>query len=256
MKRYGRGPHIGAAFVGDMPHTAISKKLFGMRSHSYKIKHLCISLFFALASLHATGVESDDGYIKDLISRLAISEQPAGMSPIFTPSIDTPKTDKRVIAYDAVKQLLALGVKAFPALIASIDDHRQSIALRAMIPHDVGLACFCIIQEQVEDFPSTYRFERTGALFKKCNQPEALSRSTIKEWWSVRAGRPLLALQIEALEWTIAQEKQIGFVSQKQKTEILTPLETRLKELKTAEAEPVSTPAISPDKALRNTQHD
>ncbi len=92
-----------------------------------------------------TAVLEDERRVKELVSRLAISEEPAAMTPIDQPTNDTPKTDPRVIAYDAAKELRAFGTKAFPALLAALDDHRQSIPFRAIVPHDVGLACSCII---------------------------------------------------------------------------------------------------------------
>ena len=168
--------------------------------------------------------------IKELVSRLAISDEPAGMNPIYTPTKDTPKNDKRVIAHDAAKQLRERGVEAFPELLASLDDRRQSVAFRRVIPHTLGFACFCIIQDVVEDYPSAYYqaypgWSRLGADAKPHERPNFLSSATIREWWRSRSARTLVQLRIEALDWTIEQERKIGFADEKQRTDFLVPLE-------------------------------
>src|SRR6185436_17545259 len=100
------------------------------------------SLLFLSTLVLCLGAEltPDDTRIAELISRLAISQEPAGEEPIYTRTKDTPKTDKRVIAYDAAERLREFGTKAFPALLKSLDDRRQSVAFRRVVPHDVGLA--------------------------------------------------------------------------------------------------------------------
>ena len=170
--------------------------------------------------------------IAALIENLAISQERAGNAIVFTPAGDTPKTDRRMVAYEAVKELHQFGIEAFPALIGSLGDHRQSAPLRAQIPFYVGPACYCIIQDSIEDFPEEYYYNfRDGADGKMHERPSFLDSRDILDWWSARSRRTLVELRIEAIKWTVAEEMKLGFTDAKQKREILDPLEKLLHEL-------------------------
>jgi hypothetical protein len=177
--------------------------------------------------------------IERLIEQLAISDKPAAMAPVYTPSIDTPRTDRRVIAIEAAKKLKTYGKAAFPFLLAHLDDNRQSIACRRIIPQTVGLACLCIIEDQIIALPSDYQgsFMRKGKdgeshprpVFMK---PYLFTSETVAQYLEDRKDKSLEEMQVEALEWLIEQEKKIGFYSEEQENEILGPLRRQLQQIK------------------------
>jgi hypothetical protein len=183
-------------------------------------------------SSHTTPTAAD---IEALIEKLAISQAPAAEAPVFTPSRDTPRTDSRVIAYEAAEELKKCGKAAFPHLLEHLDDKRQSVAFRRGIPHDVGDACFCIIREQVFCLPEGYEgsFYRTGADGRLHERPYFLKtalfdRRSVKSWLDARRDKSLEEIQVEALRWLIQQERQIGFPSEQDKQRYLYPLERQL----------------------------
>lgn len=177
--------------------------------------------------------------IERLIEQLAISDKPAAMEPVYTPSIDTPRTDKRVIAFEAAKKLKTYGKAAFPFLLAHLDDNRQSVAFRRVIPHTVGLSCLCIIEDQIIALPSDYqgsfyRKGKDGELHPRPRfmEPHLFTSKTIAQYLEDRKDKSLEEMQVEALEWLIEQEKKIGFQSEEQENEILGPLRRRLRQIK------------------------
>lgn len=177
-----------------------------------------------------------DTEIEALIDKLAISDQPAGDHIIFTPSIDTPKDDKRVIAYEAIKKLMSCGKRTFPYLIKKFDDNRQSVAIKPKIPITVGGTCYHIIEQMIFDLPEDYQgsYLRIGADGQYHNRPYSLGQDlftwdTIEAWLEERKNKSLEEIQIEALEWMIEREKEIGFQNKEDMKEILTPLEKQLK---------------------------
>jgi hypothetical protein len=178
--------------------------------------------------------------IGGLIELLAISNQAAGNEPILTPSKDTPRDDPRVQAFAAAAELEKKGNSVFPQLLQHLDDKRQSVAFRRVIPHDVGDACFCIIRVQIFPVPRDYKgsFYRSGADGKLHArplffEPALFDKATLPKWLEKRKDKSLREMQIEALTWLIDQERKIGFRNEKDKALYLFPLERRLDEIKT-----------------------
>jgi len=94
----------------------------------------------------------------------------------------------------ALNHLLALDLRAFPRLVAHIDDQRTAIALNVRHLPPLGETCFDILESQVcpGEIPSclfTYSF---------------LDMDLMREWWKERAGLPLRELQIEAALFALA----------------------------------------------------
>ena len=207
----------------------------GWSSRSIFIRPLLAILFFARL---ACGAEPSAERIQSLIEKLAITNAPASLDPIFTPSKDTPKTDRRVIAYDAADELGKLGIDAFPYLLESLGDKRQSVALRRVLPSTVGDACYCIVTEQLYALPRDYRgsFYRTGADGQLHERPvfskQLLTPANLKEWLAARHDRTLAELQLEALGWVLGQEERIGAQTRDAEEEYLTPLRAKHAELK------------------------
>ncbi len=186
-------------------------------------------------------------HIEALIEKLAISQDEATDEPVYTPSIDTPKSDPRVQAFEAAEELTAYGKTAFPQLIAHFDDRRQSVAFRRTNRATVGLASFAIIEDEVYATPSDYRgsFYRTGADGKTHERPLFLKpalfdRSTAAAWFAAREHKSLLEIQIEALIWLIGEENRIGYPEEKDRELYLYPLQRQLERLKRQLPQPAS----------------
>jgi len=94
----------------------------------------------------------------------------------------------------ALDQLLALELRAFPRLVAHIDDQRTAIALKVRHLPPLGETCFDILESQVcpGEIPSclfSYSFLDIGLM---------------REWWKERSGLPLRDLQVEAALFALA----------------------------------------------------
>jgi hypothetical protein len=178
------------------------------------------------------GQQLNEQQIGALIEKLAISQEPAEFRPVYTPSKDTPRSDPRVIAFEAAERLRECGKDAFPGLLAHLEDDRQSVAFVCRLPADVGLACFTIIEGMVYGLPGDYRgsLHREGAdgqlhervLFAK---PAMFDPNSAEAWLDAREDKSLTEIQVEALEWLIEQEKQIGFPTEEDRELYLYPLE-------------------------------
>jgi hypothetical protein len=196
-------------------------------------------VFILLAGLANAAEPSPNAVaIRALIGKLAITDSPASRDPIFTPSKDTPKTDKRVIAYAAAEDLRKFGLEAFPFLLESLKDKRQSVAFRRVLPSTVGDACFCLITRQLYSLPPDYRgsFYRTGADGKEHERPvflkDLFTTANLKEWLASRKGHTLPELQLEALGWVLTEEERIGAPTPEAETKYLAPLRAMHVELK------------------------
>jgi hypothetical protein len=191
-----------------------------------------------------------DREIAALIDQLAIAQEPAVMAPVYTPREDTPATDPRVVAYRAAARLKDYGKAAFPQLLARFGDERQSVCFRRAVPCTVGIACFTIIEMQVIPVPDDYAgsFGRLGADGKYhprpySNQPLLFDLATIGAWLQARSDRTLEELQLEGLEWLLAEERKIGFPDEQDRQQIEAPLERKIAQLKSTIAGQVP-PAI------------
>jgi hypothetical protein len=106
-------------------------------------------------------------------------------------------------AKDAHRRLVELGTKSFSVLIDNARDERPAYASFQQGTSNittVGEACLGIVSGQVEEY-SYY-----GKAY-----PSYLGRMTaaeIETWWERSDGKALIELQIEAVEWSIAEIKK------------------------------------------------
>jgi hypothetical protein len=176
--------------------------------------------------------------INSLIDQLAISDDDAAPGPIYTPSPDAPKTDKRLIAYRAGDELSRYGLEAFPSLLNAMNDRRQSVAFRRAVPSTVGDACYCILMWQIYDLPEHYRgsFFRPGSDGKSHERPvfsdHLFDSGTIKQWLADRPGRSLPELQLEAVSWVLAGELRIGVQHDEDQATYILPLQQQCDKLR------------------------
>jgi hypothetical protein len=126
------------------------------------------------------------------------------------------EAQKRV--FEAWQKLRSLGLDAFPAVIKRLDDDRYSFTNDgAWVKENwtVGRACADIICGHLQPF-GTLPYARGN---KGDSRPFVLRPSYCAEhglsspelaaaWWSKNKDKKLLELQIEAIEWTIAEESK------------------------------------------------
>jgi hypothetical protein len=145
----------------------------------------------------------------------------------------SPRSQDAMRVEAARQSLTALGIAAFPDLVAASDDDRYSYSQvnAALWNYSVGDACFGILESQVDFYGCGYK-SRDGAEGRSAVKPSYLRHARhnggLAAWWASHQGRAITELQIESLRWTISQEESIGFVDAKQRREIIEPLETRL----------------------------
>ena len=136
----------------------------------------------------------------------------------------------------AIAALESAGTKAFPALLAHLNDRaRASVVFqRAKMEFDtkgnvmgvhhptIGEACFDLIQNQVEgNWPKGYR------------QYYVLSPKNVVSWWQARKAKTLKELQLETAQASLTQARQRRGKSGYSR-EAVRFLERHLRELKAA----------------------
>jgi hypothetical protein len=180
-----------------------------------------------------------DKRIDTLISRLVLSED-NGKGVVFTPSKRTLPSDRRMIAFNAADELTKIGYPAFPKLVASLEDRRQSVTMGRYNRSDVGMACRVILRSQIYSFPEGYAFGffRKGADGKEHENSYYADRdffgNDLGAWIMARKDKSLLGIQIEVLTWVVERERDIGAATEEDRQGYIVPLEKRLDELKRA----------------------
>lgn len=187
-----------------------------------------------------------DQRIDALIERLALSDGPAADGPVFSPSVDTHPSDRRMIAYEAADQLTKIGYPAFPKLVAKLDDRRQSAAFGRWQRMDVGMACYSILMWQVYSLPDDVSgsIYRDGADGKPGRRPvysmQIWDEEDLGTWLEARKDKPLIDIQLEALSWVLEKERAIGAADEEERNDHIVPLERRLEELKKEKERPAN----------------
>lgn len=190
-----------------------------------------------------SSVFAEDGVteqkVRALIEKLAISQHPASRGPIET--FNNPRNAELVRqVHAAAGEIEKLGFAAFPHLMAHLEDLRQSVPFRRVLPSTVGDACLSIIMRQVyalpEGYSETASLYRRGANGELHEQPvwsrEIYDGVGARKWLTDRKGRTLQDLQIEALEWVLEIQKGIGARTKSERDEYIAPLETQLTKLR------------------------
>ena len=155
--------------------------------------------------------------IEQLIEQLASPNKPPLISDFgdvsYPPSYDK-KAQDRVSA--AFKRLFELGKPTFPCLLKHLDDTRYSLTKEDEIEGDwhnyhVGRLCRAIFLSHLQPYGDYYArgkgdprdHPRRPSYFKhyQLSNPAAAEK-----WWKARKNKTMVELQIEALEWVIAEE--------------------------------------------------
>lgn len=113
-------------------------------------------------------------------------------------------------------ELRKIGPPAFPYLAETINDKRYSFTEddgEVMSNWNVGRACFDIIDSQVQAYNGMWNGTADGGdPRERPRRPSPFSQDTFDDpqqfrvWCEARKDKSLRELQIESLEWTIAEE--------------------------------------------------
>jgi hypothetical protein len=143
----------------------------------------------------------------------------------------------------AREKLTDLGKAAFSYLIAHRDDKQYSGPLKTganpLRSLSVGDTCCMIICEQVDSMRGAYKCRKgrdgeeqgVPAYFSQFfkNRDDSPGNAFLK-WWKEHQMQSLREMQIDALRWTVAQERSIGFPDKKEEEKCLQPLLKQLQE--------------------------
>jgi hypothetical protein len=157
-----------------------------------------------------------------------------GPDVIYPPGFDH-KAQERVRKAEA--RLRQKGFEAVPYLMEHLEDARYSYSefFGEWHNHALGEVCFYIIEDLIDFYGFDYetREAADGKVMEKPSYLWSIARDgRMQEWWKERKGRSLGELQLEALQWTIEQERAHGFKDKAQEEQVMGPLLARLEELR------------------------
>jgi hypothetical protein len=158
--------------------------------------------------------------IKSLLDRL-VSPNPSPTTgeedPSVAPNVRWPSGyahEKQKLVIEARSELKKLGVQAFPFLIERWDDKRYSLTMSNGLSgychnHTVGKVCETIIYDQLQ--PYGYWQLAGGDPRGRAVRPRYLEKflstqAATKQWWDKHKDMTLDKIQLEVLDWSIAEE--------------------------------------------------
>ena len=182
---------------------------------------------FALGGEATEGNKNDTSQkIEELIEKLAspnpkptIIDSGDGIWKIKYPPGFSHDAQKKVLA--ARDQLAAKEAAAFPYLIERYDDRHYSMSIctsinEAWYNYSVGWVCSDIIRKHIEPLgPFTEGKEGNDDPDPRFRPPRPFyfdkflqAKVAARAWWKTHSDKSLREMQIEAIEWTIAEEKK------------------------------------------------
>lgn len=171
------------------------------------------SVGFAFAEEPDPSEEEINQLIADLVSP-NVAPVRKGPRAVYPEGFDRGAQGK---VFRAFRKLHALGPKAFPYLFDHFDDKRYSLTGdggEAEVNKSVGQLCVHIVVSHIQPYAGS---ANPGARFYQ-RRPDAPNyfhhfklRDPIsaREWWQTHQDKSLRELQIEVLEWVIAEEDKI-----------------------------------------------
>ncbi len=132
--------------------------------------------------------------------------------PEHPPNYDR-EAQKRVLA--AMQELRAMGLPAFPHLLARIDDKRYCLtedAASCEFAFSVGTICYRTVDTHLQPYGPHTKGE--GDPRERASRPNYIRQQKLttpkvfQTWWKVSKDKTMRDVQIEVLEWTIAEEER------------------------------------------------
>jgi hypothetical protein len=191
--------------------------------------------------------KSKEVQIRELIEELAGNgmEQPPVMQK-FEKVLDR-VSGRRTAAqkwHEACAKLINFGDDALPILIEHLDDERPGPSLDFNTPQ-VNEICRFLIVTRLIVYPHRYsrREKRKGADGKAHVRPGAdrniffdATKGGFPTWITERKGRSFAELQLEVMEWMLAEEEKIGVAEDGDEEKYIAPLRRKVEELRRAVA--------------------
>jgi hypothetical protein len=145
--------------------------------------------------------------IEGLIERLASPNKPQNPTGSTSATIGTPDSYSQTAQQhieQAIAQLETRGNEAFPYLIEHRKDPRYCRSDDTAILRDftVGETCMEIVEAQVD--PS----RRTGSYKGMASYSGQVIERDPEDWWTTHASKSMEAIRLEALKWTIDEERK------------------------------------------------
>jgi hypothetical protein len=119
---------------------------------------------------------------------------------------------KQKKVHDAREKLRGLGLKAFPFLIERLEDDRYCLTADdgpAPVNLSVGEVCSDIIFDQLQPYgfwPEGYPDPRGKPKRPSYRDTFLRSKKAARKWWEKNKDKTLYQMQLEALDWVIAEE--------------------------------------------------
>ena len=175
-----------------------------------------VAVLFAFAA--SAGFAEDKSLSKSEIDRfvqqlVSPNEAPdtRGGSAVYPANYDH-ESQKKVRA--AWQQLWRSGPAAFPCLFDHLDDIRYSFTEdggQSDVNWSVGRACLDILHGQIEPLNVGRRHRLPSYVDHNLGKPANHNLGTpaeAKKWWGTHKSQSLYEMQIEALEWIIAETEK------------------------------------------------
>jgi hypothetical protein len=133
--------------------------------------------------------------------------------PEHPPNYDR-EAQKRVLA--AMQKLRAIGLPAFPYLIERVDDKRYCLtedAASCDFAFSVGTICYRTVEAHLQAF-GPHHTKGEGDPRQRPSRPhyirehELTTPNNFQAWWKTHKDKSMREIQIEVLEWTIAEEEK------------------------------------------------
>jgi hypothetical protein len=163
-----------------------------------------------------------DKEIKALIDQLVSPNPKPIINKRGAPSIEVPKEfdqKKQSQVCLARSRLVELGPSAFPLLIENVNDKRYSLTTENALSgwyrnESVGEVCQAIIFDQLQPYGGYWQLvgeEGGGDPRNKASRPGypsdfLESQEAAKAWWEKHNKQSLCEMQLEALNWVMAEE--------------------------------------------------
>jgi len=220
----------------------------GIMNYSPVIFHVIEPDFGGLRTMHMEGVASEiskepvsanavakmnNAEIENLVLELRsqnLDPAPFGWESGIPVNYDL-EAQKRV--WRAQAKIRALGIRAFPALVAHLEDKEYSYTeeYSKLVSFSAGHACYRLIEAQVDIAGAAHQFkdrkpQKTmydGSFYYTILHNKY--DGSVINWWEANKHRSLEDIQLESVEWLIGKEKELGFINPEQEQKVLEPLQ-------------------------------
>ncbi|MCA9173353.1 MAG: hypothetical protein KDB14_02575 [Planctomycetales bacterium] len=148
------------------------------------------------------------------------------------------REDESALLNNVVDGLMELDEIACQELLMHLDSSVPAIRFRSVMNPTLGDACYCILRAHIFAVPDDYvyygwgRVGSDGQFYYAPHQTNAESvlfdETSVRDWLSNRSKRSMKEIRIEALNWLIRQEEEIGFPNEFDRLNYVEPLQRQI----------------------------